>query len=156
MLIANSEGLYTGDTRVYTRLLCSAVASDGRGNQTGTRNPGAMMGFELFDGRVDPAQTGREALRPPPRCSPPRRIARRAKCPWSSRAASAASSSTKACGHALEATSVAPGTSVFAGKLGQQIAAPCVTAIDDGTMPNEWGSENIDDEGTPTQPPGAD
>lgn len=40
--------------------------------------------------------------------------------------------------------------SVFAGKLGQQIAAPCVTAIDDGTMPNEWGSENIDDEGTPT------
>lgn len=56
----------------------------------------------------------------------------------------------EACGHALEATSVAPGTSVFAGKLGQQIAAPCVTAIDDGTMPNEWGSENIDDEGTPT------
>ena len=56
----------------------------------------------------------------------------------------------KACGHALEATSVAPGTSVFAGKLGQQIAAPCVTAIDDGTMPNRWGSENIDDEGTPT------
>ena len=61
VLIANSEGLYTGDTRVYTRLLCSAVASDGRENQTGTRNPGAMMGFELFDGRVDPAQTGREA-----------------------------------------------------------------------------------------------
>ena len=56
----------------------------------------------------------------------------------------------EACGHALEATSVAPGMSVFAGKLGQQIAAPCVTAIDDGTMPNEWGSENIDDEGTPT------
>ena len=62
VLIANSEGLYTGDTRVYTRLLCSAVASDGRENQTGTRNPGAMMGFELFDGRVDPAQTGREAV----------------------------------------------------------------------------------------------
>ena len=34
VLIANSEGLYTGDTRVYTRLLCSAVASDGKENQT--------------------------------------------------------------------------------------------------------------------------
>ena len=40
--------------------------------------------------------------------------------------------------------------SEFAGKLGRQIAAKCVTAIDDGTMPNEWGSENVDDEGTPT------
>ena len=56
----------------------------------------------------------------------------------------------EACGHSLEATSVAVGASEFAGKLGQKIAADCVTAIDDGTMPNEWGSENIDDEGTPT------
>ena len=56
----------------------------------------------------------------------------------------------EACGHSLEATSVEPGMSEFAGKLGKQIAAPCVTAIDDGTLPNEWGSENIDDEGSPT------
>ncbi len=42
------------------------------------------------------------------------------------------------------------GLSEFSGKLGQRIAAPCVTAIDDGTLPNEWGSENVDDEGTPT------
>ena len=38
----------------------------------------------------------------------------------------------------------------FVSKEGEVIAAPCVTAIDDGTMPNEWGSLNIDDEGTPT------
>ena len=56
----------------------------------------------------------------------------------------------EACGHSLEATSVALGMSEFCGKLGQQVAAPCVTAIDDGTMPGEWGSENVDDEGTPT------
>ena len=56
----------------------------------------------------------------------------------------------EACGHGLEATSVAFGTSVFCGKLGEQIASPCVTAVDDGTLPNEWGSENVDDEGTPT------
>src|SRR5690606_23680782 len=57
----------------------------------------------------------------------------------------------EACGHSLEATSVAKGLSVFANKLGEQIASPLVTAIDDGTLPNEWGSLNIDDEGTPTQ-----
>ena len=56
----------------------------------------------------------------------------------------------EACGHSLEATAVASNMSEFCGKLGQQIAAPCVTAIDDGTLPNEWGSENVDDEGMPT------
>lgn len=57
----------------------------------------------------------------------------------------------EACGHALEATSVAKNLSVFSGKIGQKIAADCVTAIDDGTIANEWGSHNIDDEGNPQQ-----
>jgi len=56
----------------------------------------------------------------------------------------------EACGHSLEATGVALGNSEFCGKLGQTIASPIVTAIDDGTLPGEWGSTNIDDEGTPT------
>ena len=57
----------------------------------------------------------------------------------------------EACGHSLEASSVALGQSQFAGKLGQQIANPKLTAIDDGTIPNAWGSINIDDEGVPAQ-----
>ena len=56
----------------------------------------------------------------------------------------------EACGHSLEAAAVAFGNSEFCGKLGTQIASPIVTAIDDGTMENEWGSTNIDDEGAPT------
>ena len=57
----------------------------------------------------------------------------------------------EACGHSLEATAVAKGASVFCNKLGEKIASEVVTAIDDGTIENGWGSGNIDDEGTPTQ-----
>lgn len=53
----------------------------------------------------------------------------------------------EACGHQLEATSVAKGLSVFTGMKGKQIANSVVSAYDDGTIDNEWGTSNIDDEG---------
>ena len=56
VVIANSEGLLVPDRRVYTRLALTAAASAGGESQTGSCNPGAMMGFELFDGRVDPEE----------------------------------------------------------------------------------------------------
>ena len=149
VLIANSEGLYAQDTRVYTRLTCSAVASNGSENQTGTENPGALMGFELFSERVDPEQAGKAAatsavtMLTAPYCAA-------GEMPVIIAGGFGGVIFHEACGHSLEATSVQPGMSEFSGKLGQTIAAPCVTAIDDGTMQNEWGSENIDDEGTPT------
>ncbi|MBR1444549.1 MAG: TldD/PmbA family protein, partial [Firmicutes bacterium] len=57
----------------------------------------------------------------------------------------------EACGHGLEAAAVVKGASVFAGKLGEKIANEKVTAIDDGTVKNSWGSINIDDEGIPAR-----
>lgn len=57
----------------------------------------------------------------------------------------------EACGHGLEATSVAPHLSVFSDDLGKKIASPKVTLIDDGTIEGAWGSSIIDDEGNPTQ-----
>lgn len=57
----------------------------------------------------------------------------------------------EACGHSLEATSVARGNSVFSGKIGEKIAADCVSAVDDGTLAGEWGTLSVDDEGTPTR-----
>ncbi len=57
----------------------------------------------------------------------------------------------EACGHGLETTSVAKNASVFCGKMGQKIANDCVTAIDDGTMGEYYGSLKMDDEGNPTK-----
>ena len=147
--IANSEGLYATDRRTYTRLSCQVVASNGTESQVGSEGPGAMRGFELFQGHVDPAATGRKAA------ETAIKMLHAPVCPAGVMPVAidngfGGAIFHEACGHSLEATSVAFGTSEFSGKLGQQIAAPCVTAVDDGTLPNEWGSENIDDEGTPT------
>ena len=57
----------------------------------------------------------------------------------------------EACGHSLEATATAKHLSVFSDSIGKPIASPIVSAFDDGTMPNEWGSNNIDSEGHVTQ-----
>lgn len=57
----------------------------------------------------------------------------------------------EACGHAMEATSVADGLSVLSDDLNKKIASDKVTIIDDGTINNEWGSAKIDDEGHETR-----
>ncbi len=53
----------------------------------------------------------------------------------------------EACGHPLEASSTAKKLSVFSDSIGKQIASPIVSAYDDATMSNEWGSHNVDSEG---------
>ena len=149
VIIANSDGLFTGDTRTYTRLTCSAIASSGTENQTGADNPGARMGFELFETRVDPEAVGAKAAKTADTMLDAPYV-QAGEMPVVIAGGFGGVIFHEACGHSLEATSVEPGMSEFAGRLGQTIAAPCVTAIDDGTMVNEWGSENIDDEGMPT------
>ena len=150
ILIANTEGLYTEDTRIRTRLMVNAIASNENENQTGSQNPGRLMGFEMFKDEVDPEYHGREAAKTA-------HIMLNAKnCPAGQMTVAIDNGFGgvifhEACGHALEATAVAKGNSVFCDKLGEQIASTKLTAIDDGTMKNHWGSSNIDDEGTPTR-----
>lgn len=146
--IANSEGLFTTDRRVRTRLSINAVASDGKENQTGYFGPGRAMGFEFFDS-VDIEWYAKEASKMA------KTMLHAEVCPSGVIPVILDNGFGgvifhEACGHSLEATAVAKGHSVFAGKLGTQIAAPIVTAVDDGTLSNLWGSSTIDDEGNRT------
>ncbi|MEG1255334.1 TldD/PmbA family protein [Clostridium sp.] len=149
VLIANSDGLYVEDRRILTRLLVKSIASNGVENQMGYEGPGRRMGFEMFD-VVNPERCGIEASRTAIT------MLHAKNCPAGRMPVAIENGFGgvifhEACGHSLEATSVAKGNSVFCGKLGQQIASTKVTAIDDGTMPNLWGTLNIDDEGSPTR-----
>ena len=149
VLICNSEGVFAYDRRPRTRINVQAVASDGSQTQTGARSPGRGCGYELFD-TVDPAELGLQAARSAVT------MLHAVDCPSGVfpvviDGGFGGVIFHEACGHSLEATSVSRGNSVFCGKLGQQIAASCVTAIDDGIMPGEWGTIGVDDEGTPSR-----
>ena len=145
--VANSEGLYTSDRQVRTRMAITAIASNGTENQSGSASPGRHMGLEVFD-LFDPRDIGQEAARQA-------LVNLRAiPCPSGKMTVAIANGFGgvifhEACGHSLEASSVGIGMSQMCGKLGTQVANPKVTAIDDGTIPNAWGSCNIDDEGKP-------
>ena len=149
ILIASSEGLYAQDRQIRTRLAISAVADKGQGSQTGSAAPGRRMGLEMFD-TIDPKTVGIQAAKQAVT------MAGAGYCPAAVMPVAIENGFGgvifhEACGHSLEASSVAYNSSQFCGKLGQQIANPKVTAIDDGTIPNAWGSINFDDEGTPAQ-----
>jgi TldD protein len=149
VLIANTDGLIAEDKRVRTRFIVSSVASKDGEMQEGYYGPGASMGFEFFD-KVNVEEIGREASRIA------KTMVHAEHCPSGVMPVIMDNEFGgvlfhEACGHALEAAFVSKGTSVFANKLEQLVASPLLTAIDDGTMINEWGTTNIDDEGTPTQ-----
>ena len=149
ILIANTEGLYARDRQIRTRIAISAVADKGDGTQTGFFAPGRRMGLEMFD-TIDPKSVGIHAAKQAVT------MAGAGYCPAGVMPVAIDNGFGgvifhEACGHSLEASSVAYGTSQFAGKLGEKIANEKVTAIDDGTIPNAWGSINIDDEGTPAR-----
>ncbi len=149
ILIASTEGLYTQDRQIRTRIALSAIAEKDGQIQTGSCSPGRRMGLEMFDA-IDPKAVGTQAARQAVT------MVSAGYCPAGVMPVAIDNGFGgvifhEACGHSLEASCVAYGQSQFAGKLGQKIANEKVTAIDDGTIPNAWGSINIDDEGTPAQ-----
>ncbi|WP_064607893.1 TldD/PmbA family protein [Photobacterium sp. J15] len=147
--IFNSNGLHIGDTRHYTRVAATAIAQNGSEQSIGYEAPGALTGWE-FNTRLNPRELGHD-------------VAKQAmvklfaeNCPSGEMPVIIGNGFGgvifhEACGHLLETTSVAKKASVFHDKMGEMIANTVVNAVDDGTMANEWGSINIDDEGMETQ-----
>jgi len=145
ILVANSEGVLVSDDQVRSRLSVSCVAVGDTGMQTGYESAAFTVGFELFD-MVDVEEVSTTA-------------ARRALTKLSARPAPSGEVALvlgrgsggilfhEACGHGLEADHIEKDASVFVGRVGEQVASPLVTLVDDGTMGPEWGSFVFDDEG---------
>jgi len=150
ILVANSDGTLARDRRTRVRMSVNVVAARGGEVQSGSESPGASRGFEHFaDGEVV-GDAAREA-------------ARRATLLLGADPAPAGPMPVvlgngfggvlfhEASGHGLEADAIAKRASVFAGHVGELVASPLVTAVDDGTVDQAWGTLRFDDEGVPTR-----
>ncbi|MCU1460697.1 MAG: microcin-processing peptidase 2 [Acidimicrobiales bacterium] len=149
ILVANSDGLLASDDTVRTRIGVNAVAVGDTGMQTGYEAPGRSIGFELFD-EIDVEEVARKASRRAldmlkARPAPSGRI------DVVLRKGAGGVLFHEACGHGLEADLVGKDASVFRGRVGEKVASPLVTLVDDGTYAREWGTFAIDDEGHPAQ-----
>ena len=144
--IVNTDGVYVTDERPRTRIYLQAVAMNGTEAQTGYVGPGSCHGFETYREIIDVEKDAKVAanmavtMLHAPECPA-------GNLPVVIDGGFGGVIFHEACGHSLEATAVGRNNSVFCGKLGTKIAADCVSAVDDGTLPGEWGSINVDDEG---------
>jgi TldD protein len=149
ILVANSDGLLAEDDQVRTDFGVGAVAAGDTGMQTGFERVARTIGFEYFDRfQVEDLARGaaQEALvklkaRPAP--SGPMTVV--------VGPGQGAFLFHEACGHGLESDAIQKGASVYAGKVGEKVASPLVTLVDDGLPAGEWGTSAIDDEGHPVQ-----
>ena len=147
--VANSDGRFAVDDRTRVRLGVQVVARRNGAVETGFETLGGHRGFELVaEGAAE--RTAERAARvaltlldadPAPAGAMPVVVG----------GGFGGVLFHEMTGHGLEADHVQKGASVYAGKIGEQVAAPDLDAFDDGRLPGEWGTDGIDDEGTPTQ-----
>ena len=146
-VVANSDGVFASDHQVRTRFNISCIATGDTGMQTGYRPIAGTRGFELLT-----PEAGGDAARRAARQAITKLDARPAPSgdlPVVLAGGSGGILFHEACGHGLEADAVLKQASVYAGKVGQQVASPLVTLVDDGTVLGEWGYLAVDDEGRP-------
>ena len=147
--VANSEGRFASDDRTRVRLGVQAIAGREGRVETGFETLGGHRGFELVEGGAaeaiaeKAAQTALVLLDADP--------APAGAMPVVVGGGFGGVLFHEMTGHGLEADHIQKGASVYAGKLGELVADPALQAFDDGRLAGEWGTDGIDDEGTPTQ-----
>ena len=144
--VFNSKGKWFKRDTEFARLAYSVVVADEKGMETGFEGPGCQEDISFFREKVKPAETALKAAKTA------LLMLTAKECPSGKMPVVIGNGwggvlFHEACGHPLEASAVSKGLSCFAGKEGQMIASPIVTAVDDSTIPNAWGSIDIDDEG---------
>jgi TldD protein len=148
--IFNTLGRYVTDVRRRGRLYMMAFASENGRFETSGEGPGASDGFDFFTDKIKlkelALETAKGAIT----------LLSASECPSGKIPVVIGNGFGgvifhEACGHPFEASAVSKKLSVFWDKLGKQVANPIVNAVDDGTIPNGFGSNNYDDEGFPTE-----
>lgn len=147
--VYNSEGLFATEERPYIRLFHHLVMKEGSLQSEAYHGPGAIGGWEFVE-KLNHEEIASNLLRQATT------MLYASPCPAGKMPVVIDNGFGgvifhEACGHLLETTSVEKKASVFWDKMGEEIAHPALTAVDDGTVDGAWGSLSIDDEGMPTQ-----
>ncbi len=146
VVIYNSKGDIIKSNQQFARAGYQVIASDGKGMEVGFEMPGTQSDINFFKTTKDMKKLALKAAKTAIQNLDAK------ECPSGVMPVVIGNGwggvlFHEACGHPLEASSVSKGLSCFAGKMGEYIASPIVTAIDDSTIPNAWGSIDYDDEG---------
>jgi TldD protein len=150
ILIANQGDLLVGDVRPLVRLNVSVIVEDKGHREQGSMGGGARADYHYFLQQDRALGFAQEAVRqalvnleavPAPAGSMPVVLG----SGWPGILLH------EAIGHGLEGDFNRKGTSAFSGRIGERVASPLCTVVDDGTLPDRRGSLSIDDEGTATQ-----
>ena len=144
--VFNSKGKWFKRETEFARLAYMVVTADENGFETGFEGPGCQLDISYFKNKVKARDVARKAA------ETALKMLTADECPSGKMPVVIGNGwggvlFHEACGHPLEASAVAKGLSCFCGKEGQMVASPLVSAVDDSTMPSEWGSIDIDDEG---------
>lgn len=145
--VFNSKGKWFKRDSEFGRLAYSVVAADENGFETGFEGPGAQQDISYFKSdKVNPRKCARKAAEQALQNLTAK------ECPSGKMPVVIGNGwggvlFHESCGHPLEASAIAKGLSCFTGKDGEMIASPLVSAVDDSTIPQGWGSIDIDDEG---------